>query len=211
MPKEYMIHLNGNHLCVIDVETTGTIPGYHDLIQVAFLPLDSKLEPRQDILPFYCDLQPKRPENWDPESSKVTRTTLLDVQERGIEPYRAADLFDEWLLQFKFAPNKRLSPLAHNWPFDRGFIIDWLGRESFNQYIDGRYRDSMAVALYENDRADFMTEPYPFAKVNLPWLAKQYNIPHDRAHDALADCLVTAKVYKKQVLGQLRPVSVDNQ
>lgn len=200
MPTDYMIHLNGNILCVIDVETSGTIPGHHDILQVCVLPLDSRLEPREDIMPFYCDIQPKRPETWDMKSSTVNRLTFAKIAQTGIEPYKAADLFDEWLERLRLAPGKRISPLAHNWCFDRGFIIDWLGRESFNQYFDGRYRDSMVVSLFENDRADFKCEPYPHPKVNLTYLAKIYNIPHERAHDALGDCIATAQIYKRIVL-----------
>jgi DNA polymerase III epsilon subunit-like protein len=57
----------------------------------------------------------------------------------------------------------------------------------------------MVIATFLNDHADFRTEAYPFNHVNLAWLAKQYNIDHSRAHDAMADCFTTAQVYKKLI------------
>lgn len=207
MRKMGLTHLNGDILCVIDTETSGNIPGFHDLLQICILPLDYKLDPWHDYPPFYMEIQPKRPENyglktvWNDEVAKKKNKQLMaHAQVNGMEPYQAADLFDEWFQKLGLAVRKKISPLAHNWPFDRAFVIDWLGNEGFDQTFDPRYRDSMAVATYMNDRADFRTEPYPFNQVNLRWLARVCGIDHPHAHDALADCLVTAEIYKKQVL-----------
>ena len=203
-----LTHLNGDILCCIDVETSGEIPGFHDLLQICILPLDYKLDVWDNFPPFYMEIQPKRPENYgkattwnDEEVARKNRQLMAHAQVNGMEAYRAADLFDEWFQKLGLGYQKKIAPLAHNWPFDRGFVIDWLGNETFKQCFDPRYRDPMAVATYLTDRADFRTEPYPFNKVNLPWLAKQYHIDHSRAHDALADCYTTAQVYKRLVLG----------
>lgn len=197
--RRSMIHLNGNVLCVIDCETSGSIPGIHDLIQICILPLDADLKPWRGINPFYMDLQPKRPENWDPDDVKTTRTRFCEAKIKGMNPDQACTLFDEWFAKLAMPPGKRISPLAQNWPFDREFIIDWLGRESVHQYFDARYRDTMAGALLMNDIAYFRVNTAPYAKVNLTWLAKTHDIPHERAHDALADCVVTAEVYRQMI------------
>jgi DNA polymerase III epsilon subunit-like protein len=202
-----MTHLNGDILCVVDVETSGEIPGFHDLLQICVLPLDYKLDVWKDFPPFYFEIQPKRPENygvkseWNDETAKTKNKQLMaHAQVNGMEPYRAADLFDEWFQKFNLGFRKRIVPLAHNWPFDRGFVIDWLGYETYNQLFSPCYRDSMVCASFLNDRADFRQEPFPYNKVNLAWLAKQHHIDHSRAHDALADCFTTAQVYRQLVL-----------
>lgn len=202
-----LTHLNGDLLCAIDCETSGEVPGYHDLLQVCVLPLDYKLEPWTDITPFYMLIQPKRPEYFgkksefnDLEVQNRIKKLFCQAQVDGVEPYKAADLFDEWIKNLKLAYNKRIAPLAQNWPFDREFIIDWLGRESFKQYFDPRFRDTMASACYDNDRADFRIEPVPYNKVNLTWLCRVHKIENPRAHDALADCIATAKLYKSMVM-----------
>lgn len=202
-----LTHLNGDILCVIDCETSGEIPGFHDILQICVLPLDYKLDPWEDMVPFYTMIQPKRAENfgkrsqWNDEEAKTrTKKMMVDAQVNGIEPYRAADLFDEWVVRLGLAYNKRIAPLAQNWAFDREFVIDWLGREAFKQYFDPRYRDTMCCASYDNDRADMRIEPLPYNKVNLAWLCKTLKVENSRAHDALADCVATAKVYKAMVL-----------
>lgn len=192
-----MTHLNNNLMCVIDCETTGDIPGHHDIYQICLLPLNADLKPFKEIVPFYCDIQLKRPENADEAVYKKYKDRICNAQINGLEAYRAADLFDEWFQKLNLGYNKQIIPLAQNWVFDRGFLIDWLGIESFKQYFSVLYRDTMTASLFLNDQADHHNDPVPFAKNNLQWLCKTLNIPHERAHDALQDCLVTAEVYRQ--------------
>lgn len=199
MNHRNMIHLNGNLLCAIDTETTGLTAGYHDLIEIAIIPLNSELEPVPDIIPFNLMLKPKRPENADPEAVNKQGRTLADIILRGMEPWRAVDLFDEWFQRLGLAPGKKISPLAHNWPFDRSFIQDWLDKATFEQFIDGRFRDSMAAGLFLNDLADLHQEPYPFHKLTLGSLAAKFSLPFEKAHTALEDALMCAQIYKRML------------
>lgn len=196
-----MIHLNGNVLCVIDCETTGEVPGYHDIWQVCILPLNEKLEPSNEVLPYYHDFIIKRPENINFEVIK-NKEEFINAQKTGLDPDFAATLFDEWFEKLRMGFRKRISPLAQNWVFDRGFVADWLGQVAFSQQFDACYRDLMPVALYLNDVADFEVEQTPFPKVNLAYLCSQLKVEHERAHNALADCMSTAQVYKRFVLKQ---------
>ena len=196
-----MIHLNGNVLVCIDVETTGLQAGFHEITQVCFLPLGPDLKPRQDIVPFDLLLKIEREDRIEWDALKVSKTDFFKHQQTAMDKYEAADLFEDWVQKLNLPERKRISPLAHNWKFDQGFIRDWLGNISYETYIDGRSRDTMEAALYINDVYDNRNEPIPFPKVNLSYVAAQLKIPHDRAHNALADCVVTAEVYKKLVSG----------
>ncbi len=192
-----LVHLNGSVMCAIDVETTGTDPRLHDIIEIAIVPLDSNLKPLKTILPFSMLLQPGRPQNIKQSATRVHGHTLVELQRDGVEPFKAADLFDEWFERLHLPFGKRIVPLAHNWPFDRSFIKSWLGEEHFNQYFSALYRDTMVASQYFNDRAAFHNEQVPFNKVNLTYLAAQLEVPHEYAHSALHDCLVTAQIYHK--------------
>lgn len=192
-----LVHLNGSVMCAVDIETTGTDPQKHDIIEIAIVPLDSNLKPIQTILPFSMLLQPGRPQNIKASATRVHGKTLVELQRDGIEPFKAADLFDEWFEHLKLPFGKRIVPLAHNWPFDRSFIIAWLGIEHFNQYFSALYRDTMVTAQFFNDRAAFHAHKVPYNKVRLSYLASQMDIPHEHAHSALHDCLVTAQVYHR--------------
>jgi len=196
-----VIHLNGNVLCAVDTETTGDRVGHHDVIQICVLALNCDIRPDLKVVPFYTYLKPRRPENClHEEDLKIGRAKLCEAQLNGLDPDRAADLFDEWFEKLGLAPGKRISPLAQNWPFDRGFLIDWLGHENFEHYFDARFRDTMAVASFENDIAAFRVEPYPYQKVKLQYLASTLRVEaNGKAHDALRDCLTVAEVYRRMI------------
>lgn len=194
-----MIHLNGNMICVIDVETTGLDPENHEIVEVCFLPLDAKLEVRRDIVPFDIKIKPEKIDNINWEAFKINKTDFFKLCETGMDKYEAADLFEQWVEKLGLPDRKRISPLAHNWKFDNAFIREWLSPPTSGLWIDGRSRDTMEVALYLNDRADHRNEQIPFPKVNLGYLASQLKIQGGKAHTALGDCITTAKVYKELI------------
>jgi DNA polymerase III epsilon subunit-like protein len=212
-----MIHLNGNLIASIDVETTGFIPGYHDIIQICVLILDSNLRPDKRVMPFYLDLKPKRPENIDQQALHISRINFARLMQRAIDPWDAADLFDEWFEKLKkdtpkrralLPEGKKLIPLAQNWVFDRGFIIDWLGEKSFDSFLHPWYRDTLPVAQYINDSYAkdvhcVLEHKVPFPKSNLLYLCACLKIKNENPHDALGDAVATAEVYRKMVLRQL--------
>lgn len=212
-----MIHLNGNLICSVDVETTGFIAGHHDLIQIAVLPLDIDLTPFKGAMPFYMNMKPKRPENVEAEAMAVSRINFARLMQSSHDPWDAADLFDEWFEGLKrptanrraiLPEGKKLIPLAQNWVFDRGFIIDWLGMPSFDSMFHPWYRDTLAVAQYLNDEysqnlTNVFEAKVPFPKSNLAYLCSQLKVKNRQAHDALADTVATAEVYRKMVLRQI--------
>jgi DNA polymerase III epsilon subunit-like protein len=189
-------------MCVLDVETTGTTPYWHEVTQVACIALNANLEPRKDIMPFDIFLTPEHPERADPEALRVTGIPLQKLMREGHNQDKARDMFERWverleLGQTKWGTPKRVIPLAHNWAFDKPFLQDWLGATLFNELIDSRFRDTMTVSLFLNDNASFQAEKVPYSKNTLTWLASKLGVQHDHAHNALQDCLVTAEVYKR--------------
>lgn len=194
-----LLHLNGNILCAVDVETTGFIPGHHDIWQIGILPLDSEIRPAP-VLPFYIDLKIKRPENIDPKAIKLNRKDFYQRQLRALDPWTAAEMFDEWVQKMDLPIYKGLCPLASNWPFDRGFIIDWLGHETFQQLFSPWYRDTMVFALGQNDIADRKGDRIEYPKVSLAFLCGRLNVKNAKPHDALQDCIATAEVYRRMLL-----------
>lgn len=190
-----MINFQGNVLTVVDVETTGLIDGYHDLIQVACVPLNNDLEPL-DVSPFYMNIRPENPERADPEALRVNGLKLSDLSV-CIDRWQAADCFDEWFEGLGLPMYKKLIYLTQNAPFDIGFMRHWLGCQGFEKYFTRRGRDTMFTALALNDQAAWKNKPIPFNRVGLKDLCQHFGIQQDNHHDALNDCLVTAKVYRE--------------
>jgi len=212
-----MIHFNGNRLAAVDVETTGTRCGHHDIIQVCVLLLTNDCLPDPDVDPFYLLLKPKRPENVDKAAMTVSRLDFAKIMQQGIDPWDAAEMFDDWFVALqndtprrkaKLPINKKLLPLAQNWVFDRGFMIDWLGETTYDSFFHPWYRDPMAVAQYLNDSYAcnpncILPHKVPFPKSNLAYLCSQLKVINEKSHDALQDCIATAAVYRKMMYGQL--------
>jgi DNA polymerase III epsilon subunit-like protein len=212
-----MLHLNGNLLGVLDVETTGFTPGYHDIIEVCVLILDEHLDPTGN--PFVLELQPQRPENINLEALRIqgkhydpvvktkstkSRHRVVDVALNGCDADYAADLFGDWFQSLKLGPFKKIMPIACNYAFDRSFLIEWLGPEAFNTYFSPQYRDVMSMALFENDIADHRGYDIKYPKCNLSALCNALNIERDRAHTAVDDVHDTAKVFKRLIRNSIR-------
>lgn len=203
-----MIHLNGNWMAAVDVETTGLQPFFHDVIQVSVLPIDSEFRPIEGVIPFYTEMQPRRPQNIDKKAMSVTNLALSRIMQTAMDADRVADLFEEWYSKLPLPHNKCLVPLAHNWPFDYCFMLDWLGWSNMQRYFHGHYRDLMCAGLYENDKAAFNIQAYPYPKHGLAYYCSQLKVENQKAHDALFDCLATAECYKRVVLaGAYTPVN----
>lgn len=194
------VHLNGNVCCAVDVETTGLIAGYHEIWQICVLPLDSLYKPSKEIMPFYQELKISKPDLIEKNAIRgVDRNAFAIKQKRALDPFDAADLFEEWFLRLKLPIYKKIVPLAQNWPFDRAFLLEWLGFSSFNDFFHPHYRDAMAAAIFLMDIASFRGERVLLSKFNLAELCGKTNVTNDKAHDAMQDCRATAEVYKRLI------------
>lgn len=191
------LHNNGNLMAVIDVETTGLRPRHHDIIQVCVLPVDSDFQPIKTIVPFYAEMQPKRPENVDTKGMTVNNLTLKQIMKKAPAASVMADLFTEWFKRLPLPHGKCIMPIGHNWPFDRAFVEDWLGQAHMEYFFHPYYRDLMSACLMQNDIAAYHVEPYPYPKLNLGYLCNLLGVENQMAHDALGDSLATAACYRE--------------
>ena len=190
-------HLHGNVLAAVDVETTGLDPENHEIWQIAILPLDSNITPSKTQDPFYMDLKITDFSKREKNALSVSPIDFAERQLKALDPYTVADLLEEWYIRLNLPVGRRLVPLAHNWPFDRHFIIKWIGTLSFEFIFHPHYRDSMAAAMFIKDRCDWKSEPQPFKRASLSQLCMDFGVNNLRPHDALQDCMATAEVYRR--------------
>lgn len=199
MSKLYsgMTHLAGNVLAAIDFETTGRRPGFHEIVQIAILPLDHDLQPHPDVPTFYMNIRPEHPERCERSAFAIHGLDVDLLMLHAPSQDRAIDLLCEWFNRLDLPQNRVVIPLAHNWPFESAFLKGWLGVELTDQMFHSHGRDSMQLAININDRAFFTGESIPFSKVSLPALCRQLGIEYTKAHDALADCQAATELYKR--------------
>ncbi len=91
------INMNGHLMCAVDCETSGTKANYHDIIQLAVLPLTPSLEPSKAFSPFIALIRPKFPEHVDPDLPPKMRDLFLNACTNGIDPWTCVDRFTDWL------------------------------------------------------------------------------------------------------------------
>lgn len=191
-----LITLNHNLLAAVDIETTGLIAGYHDMVQICVLPLNGDIEPYDGLSPFYHKIKPLHPERIDSEAMKINGLNLEELMVCP-EPHQVADYFADWVDSLGLPLGKRIAYLTQNAPFDIAFMKLWLGATGFDNFFMRRGRDTMFTAQALNDRAAFQGNTLPFTGVGLKDLTHTFGIQFDNHHDALADCIATAKVYKE--------------
>jgi DNA polymerase III epsilon subunit-like protein len=208
--NKYMQHCNGSVICAIDTETTGLDPLFHEIWQIAILPLDANLELRPDVMPFYVTLKPSTLAycDFDVPVMKHNRTKIMEACDRGLDPERARELLEEWMngigLDYtKWGTRKNVIPLGHCYNFDKIFIEKWLGVEDYRRLFSHQYRDLMQATLFLNDRCSFKGEPVLFPKHDLAYICSTLKISLPNAHDALYDCKATAAAYRRICLHQL--------
>lgn len=196
-----LLNLNGNLLCAAEIITTGSRPGFHDIIQICLLPINASWEIHKAILPFFMDVAPKRPDNvnFDDLPKKVNRQRVFDSVTNGIEAYRAADLLQSWFDKIQFKFGKRISILAYDWNHKKQFLIDWLTPTKFEEYFDYRYRDPLPVSLYCNDVYDRRVSMLPFPKVHFAYLCSQTKTEHDGTVDCLSRCKYLIELYQRML------------
>lgn len=191
------IHLNGNVFCAVDTETTGLDPERNSVIEVCILPLNSDYSINKSILPFNMQMQPIPGKVVDREAMQVNKLDLSKIMLTCLDAYKVADILFDWFEKLRLPSGKRIVPIAQNWPFDRAFLISWLGIKTYELMFDRHYRDTMEYALNLNDVADLRGHKIPFPKVNLGFLAKRFGIVNPDPHRSLGDCVTTAAVYKE--------------
>jgi DNA polymerase III epsilon subunit-like protein len=199
-----MQHWNGSMMCAMDVETTGLDDRYNEVCQLAILPLNSNLEPIQNILPLNLHIIPSGPEVIDPEALSVTKTKMHEIMSYGVQRERAVDLFVDWAERLPLPLTRggyrgKIIPLCHNGEFDHGFVKGLLGQAMFDNYFHARSRDTQSFSCEINDMFAMCGIKVRYSKNNLAWLAKQHGVDITGAHDALVDCKITAAVYKAMV------------
>lgn len=177
-----------------DVETTGTNPAIHEIIQFAgIIEIDGKII---EEVNYRC-----QPEKWGNISddalavTKITREELQGFEKPGAIFYKIRAFFENHVNKYDKAD--RLYPAGHNVNFDLNFL----------QQFWKKYGDHWGTGSYQNWRAldsrvfaNFMiyAGKLPVDNVKLQTLCEHFDI-EIKAHDALSDIRATRLLIHKML------------
>lgn len=174
-------------LAFVDVETTGTDPQKHEVIELALV-LVKQIEregrgPEIKILGEYeWKIKPERIEDAEEEALRVNG-------------YNEADwIFAVDLKNAMEDFNKKASGatfVSHNLVFDYNFVMEGYKKSGVENTMHYGKLDTISIAfarLYDAPQAD---------KFSLKFLCELLKVENSKAHTALADTKALVEVYKK--------------
>lgn len=199
-----MQHLNGNVLCVVDIETTGLTVGTHEIFEIAMIVLDGNCKPDRKFTPLNLTIMPTRPDliDWSSPVMEGNKGRLKQAMATGLTYDAALNIINRWFSSLNLI-RKRLAPVTQNGIFDLPFIRDFVCPLTFDDmFATNEIRDTMYLARSMNDLADVKGWPYVFEKVDLKYLCLCLGIDSTKygsTHTAWVDALLTADVYAAQL------------
>ena len=170
-------------IIAIDTETGGLDSNKNALLSISACFLDN---PKKTFNVF---IEPAPDTTIEPEAAAVNGYTPEEWKKRGAVPLLTAlQKFKAWL------PYSGNEPLAHNAPFDKGFIEAAEKRANFNLYLKKRWRCSMALFMGVND-ALRLNSP-DFKLVTLAGMAGHGTEFQKGTHQSLDDVIACAAGWK---------------
>lgn len=192
-----MKHWNSNAVCAMYIEVTGDDPRKNDIIEICLFLMDNHLNLSDKICPYYNQIVPFRPESIDYKTATLNREKVKEAAVRGIEPSLAADRLEEWFYTLDLPRNKKIIPIAYNWPAVREYLITWLGFRTFDSMFHFEYRDILSSILYINDCYNLLSRiiQYPRPE-HLAYIASVLQIEFRLSDDVQVKAMKVGQVYK---------------
>lgn len=179
-----------NRAVLFDTETTGFDPKTGDrVIEIAAIELENDLPTDKQ---FYALLDPER--DIPSDSTRIHGITNAHVEGKP----KFADIADDMLKFFGNAPL-----IAHNAPFDFGFINAELERLNKPPLDKGQMIDTLVLAK----------QRFPGMPNSLDALCRRFDIDLSArtTHNALLDCKLLAEVYVELTGGRQRGLTLDSE
>ena len=172
----------------IDLETTGLAPAWHEVLEIAIVPLNPDFTVSTVIPEFTCRIRAEHPERAD--STALNTNHLNPTEGENIADVRAELV--QWAMENGITS---ITPLAHNLAFDMAFVKTAF--PEFSRIFTHHGRDSMRLAITLNDLARMQDGEVRFPSVSLRSLKLALDIEGEVQHHALEDAKDAAHVYRK--------------
>lgn len=174
---------------VIDTETTGLSPQFNKTLTVGLLLIDVEKD-FLDILDQSHIFIKHQNYNLNPEATAVHNIDIHEHHRKAVEPEIACNHINDFLIENELLQTKLV---GHNISFDRGFLKSLSFQANAPLKLHDKHDDTMWMwkSLQRKNKVP------DHLRATLQTVADFFDIDHSNAHDALADCKITAKVYWK--------------
>lgn len=182
---------------VLDTETTGLNPLKNNLLQIAALALDSKLN---ILATFDQDICPPIGTEFCPVSSKIHNFSAERIQNG--RDYQ--EICDEFVTFVKTNFVEKPVIIGQFYPFDYAFLNIALSKCDFfkDNLLGNNFIDTKALVNFANLKANLANQKKPFINTSLSakdGLKDFFQIKNFASHDALGDCQATLELLKKLI------------
>ncbi len=176
---------------IIDTETTGLSPRFNKVLTVGMLLVDVE-KSHLDILNQKHVFIKHKHYNSQSEAMKVNKIDLQEHSLHAVRPEKACSQINNFIQKNSC---QKISIVGHNIGFDERFLSTLFRRSEADYPFLGSSEDTMKIW-----RTLQKQELVPsHLRANLNSLATHFDIDYTKAHDALADCRITARVYHEML------------
>lgn len=177
----------------VDVECSGTIPGFFDLLSIGAVPV--RRRPGGCTIGaerFYVELKPVLGTS-DPASMKVNGLDLQRLAREGMEPAAAARAFADFVISLS-SPRDPPAFVGYCANFDWGFVNDLFHKAGIANPFGYKALDLRSLAL-----GLFDLEWERVTQTRLLRLLDMEALPAKDAHHALADAAHQAEMFVRLI------------
>ena len=175
---------------VIDTETTGLSPRFHKTLTVGLLLIDVE-KTHLNILDENHIFIKHNHYNASKGAMSVNKIDLIQHNQIAIPPKKACNQINKFIEKNVL---HEIPLIGHNIAFDRGFLNSLFDQGESLHKFHHEHEDTMWI--WRNLQRQ---NKVPYGRSNLQTVAGHFEIDYTKAHDALADCKITAQVHHEMM------------
>jgi len=176
---------------VIDTETTGLSPHHNKILTVGLLLIQTNQEQLKIIDQDHIFIKHKSG-FINPSALRVNKINIWEHNKTAIPPQIACNTINSFIQKNNL---QSTALLGHNFHFDKRFLSELFSQSNCVPKLHTEHEDTLVLwrKLQRQRKVPI------HLRGNLATVANYFDIDYTKAHDALADCHITAQVYHKML------------
>lgn len=174
---------------VMDTETTGLSPRFNKILTVGMLLIEVSEDSFEVIDEAHIFVKHDIYSS-NASAMKVNGINLVEHDKIAVVPKIACEQINSFIEKHKI---RDVLLVGHNFHFDRRFLAALFDQGESISKLNTEHEDTMRI-WRELKKCGKVPDDL---RSNLGTIAEYFDIDYTHAHDALADCHITARVYHK--------------